>query len=118
MKLPVLHTAADLQAALDGMVAFNRAWLRTHRAPRLYSSGVRYKREWPREEWLPIPEALRRGVADCEDLAAWRAAEVAGARAVPERQKGGGWHIVVRHRDGRREDPSRRLGMRAPGVTR
>lgn len=110
--LPVLRSKAGLQAALDALTAFNRHWLATHpTTPELYRSGVRYEREYPRERWLPVPLVLAERIGDCEDLAAWRAAELGrGARAVPLKTRSG-WHIVVRKADGSIEDPSRRLGM-------
>ncbi|MCP5118413.1 MAG: hypothetical protein GY953_46975 [bacterium] len=125
VRIPPLATAADLRDALEALTVFNAAWLaRRPSFPRLMSSGVRYRREYPREEWLSAPEVERRGVGDCEDLAAWMAAElrlgrgdVGGiarpvmARAVPERQRSGNWHIVVRTPSGRRIDPSKMLGM-------
>lgn len=58
------------------------------RTPLLYQSGVKYKVEVPRpgktgcddgdgqERFLSAPYVLRQGHADCEDLAAWRCAEL------------------------------------------
>jgi len=61
-------------------------------------------------------QTYARGGGDCEDLAAWRAAElrIAGepARVVVVRSAPGVLHAVVRRANGRIEDPSRRLGMR------
>ena len=108
---------------LEALTLVNVAWLREHaqRAPWLYESGVRYEEEPPgRDEWQDIPETLKRGEGDCEDLACWRLAElrvrsledarpfvkgtVYGPRTV--------YHVAVRRSDGRIEDPSRVLGMR------
>jgi hypothetical protein len=114
--LPDLRTRGELQAALDALTAFNRGWLALHPSTSpLYQSGVRYRREWPREEWLAIPLVKARGFGDCEDLAAWRAAELQErsgipARAIPLKVRSG-WHIVVQTGPGTIEDPSRRLGM-------
>lgn len=138
---------APLQICLDGLTAINvwhiRRSLRqaqrglTDRViPPLYMSGVVYREEAPgHEDWLDAPAVLKQGYADCEDLAAWRAAElqVAGhdvepvikwqwidrdvmirqgypAAKLPQR---GVWlvHCCVRWADGTIEDPSKILGM-------
>ncbi len=106
-----LNGRADIQDALDALTLLARRQLRRRALPRLYESGVRYKRESkrPRERWQTPLETLRRGIGDCEDLGTWRAAEV-GGRAFPVRA-GRGWHILVWRPDGRIEDPSRVLGM-------
>lgn len=109
---------ATLSAALEGLVACNYAILaKSKRCPGIYSAGVVYKRERKgREQWQTAPEVLRAGFGDCEDLAAWRAAElrVAGipARAVVIRTGPKMFHAVVRYPDGHIEDPSKRLGMK------
>ena len=105
--------------------------------PRLYDSGVVYKEEKPgREDWPDIPKVLSQGWGDCEDLAAYRAAELRvydGIDAEPvikwkwipvEEMRAAGWarhklprdgiwlvHCLVRHQDGTIEDPSLLLGM-------
>jgi hypothetical protein len=93
--------------------------------PLLYQSGVRYMEEPPgQEDWQDIPTTLRLGIADCEDLAVWRAAELNvryGIAARPifrEQKRPNGsylYHIQVLLPEGynpRIEDPSRILGMR------
>jgi hypothetical protein len=98
-------------------------YLKAHpEVPPLYESGVRYEEEpIGQEDWQDIPTSLKLGVADCEDLACWRAAELTvrhGIQAVPTftwkvRPNGGYlYHIQVKYPDGSIEDPSRRLGMR------
>lgn len=111
---------ATLTAALEGLVAVNVIYLERHpRTPKLYASGVRYRRE-PRgqEIWLTIPQVLRAGFADCEDLAAFRAAEciVAGipARAEVIRTGPRTFHAIVRLPGGQTLDPSVKLGMEKP----
>lgn len=114
----------ELQLGLDATTAWNVGALQSQPLPPIYSAGVRYQRE-PLcrtdgemhicEEWLTAHEAYRRGVADCDDLGPWLAATLrlagdAGARAIPRRSPAG-WHIIVRHGDGRIEDPSAKLGM-------
>jgi len=113
-------STATLSAALEGLVATNVVLLRRNRnAPALYESGVRYRKERPgREKWLTIPQTLRAGFGDCEDLAAWRAAELQmlgiPARAVVIRTGAKMFHAVVRLPGGRIEDPSVKLGMKKP----
>jgi len=112
------------RAALLGLqsadeVILRRAAARGRPLPPLYRSGVRYRLEAPgTESWDTADRCLRRGWGDCEDLAAWRAAELrvsggdprAHVTIVPTSQARQ-WHAVVRRGDGRLEDPSRRLGM-------
>lgn len=106
---------AALQAALLGLTALNRVVMRERHVPPLYTTGVVWKREpRGREDWDTADIALARGYSDCEDLAAWRAAELqeAGeteARAIVVPTGPGRWHAVVERGDGTRsiEDPSR-----------
>lgn len=104
--------------------------------PMLYESGVYYQEEPPgHEDWLDVWSALKQGNADCEDLAAWRCAElrVLGVPAEPvikyqwipremmikqgypanKLPAKGLWlvHCCVRLPDGQIEDPSKILGM-------
>lgn len=105
--------------------------------PRLYDSGVRYREEKPgKEDWPDIPKVISQGWGDCEDLAAYRAAELRvydGIEAEPvikwrwiptwkllragykknRLPKDGVWlvHCLVRFPDGSIEDPSKLLGM-------
>ena len=114
-KIPA--SESTLTALLEGLCAVNCVLLRRRQLPPLYKSGVRYKRERPgREKWLTAPETLAAGVGDCEDLAAWRCAELRvykgePARAIAMRSGKKKFHAVVQRADGRIEDPSRRLGM-------
>ena len=120
-----------LAGGVFGLMLQNLAWLRTYpNTPNLYDSGVTYKPERRRvqmgktleygEEWQTIPWVIYRGYGDCEDLGAWRAAELRakyGVKANPfikaRRMPSGFWraHVVVRWPDGRIEDPSAKLGM-------
>jgi hypothetical protein len=121
---------AAVGACLSALAAIDRDWLRAHPgAPLLYQSGVTYEEEPPgQDDWLDVATALAEGVADCEDLACWRAAELAvrsGVAAAPtylwRRRPRGGllYHIQVAWPDTSGkisraspvEDPSRRLGM-------
>lgn len=112
-----------LRKAIEFLVALNRDWLRRAggRVPMLYQTDVVYEREGrtiagrPKEVFRQIPEVLRRGEGDCEDLAAWRIAELRerGINAQPRITKHGNFfHVAVRLPDGRIDDPSKRLGMK------
>src|SRR5262245_56214121 len=84
--------------------------------PPLYSSGVRYKNE-PRDVWKHAADVLHDGNGDCEDLAAYRAAELRvsgedpGASVCTYQSGPKRYHAVVKRGDGTLEDPSRVLGM-------
>lgn len=138
---------APLQISLEGLAQIDEWQIRRSLRqaelgrsntviPPLYASGIVYREEAPgREDWLDVGAMLRQGHADCEDLAAYRAAElrVAGfdvepvikyqwiprevmlaqgypANKLPGR---GVWmvHCCVRWPDGTVEDPSKILGM-------
>lgn len=112
---------AYLDALLEGLVLANVVYLETHpKTPRLYDSGVRYKRERPgRENWLIIPQLYKARFGDCEDLGAALAAECivfdgldAFAFAVRTGKKKFHTKVGIRQ-DGEVlvEDPSRVLGM-------
>lgn len=90
--------------------------------PGIYLSGVRYKREpreWPYECFDNIERCLARGWGDCDDLAAWRCAELLskGEKASiivswKPTELGKLYHVTVRRANGAKEDPSLKLGMR------
>lgn len=126
-----------IELLLESLAAWNVELLSQMRRrniafPRLYESGVRYERErnWIQlpdgriervglEDWIDCLEAVRRGQADCEDLACWRAAELRleGLPAkvlffIGEHDGRRLFHIIVDRGDGQLEDPSRALGMR------
>lgn len=122
---------------LRGVVASNLVTMREARRrgkpiPPLYESGVEYERErGPGEEFADVLTVLRRGWGDCDDLVAWRIAELlieghrAGARIYWRGKKPPfKMHAQVRHAplckcsfchgrypEGRIEDPSRFLGL-------
>ncbi len=84
--------------------------------PPLYQSGVVYRRQQGPERFLPLPIVYARGHGDCDQLAAWRCAELqcAGinAKAVPYFSAPKLMHVIVLLPDGTTEDPSKLLGMR------
>lgn len=123
--------ASLAQGFLRGVVANNQLIIRTYKRlgkpiPPLYHSGVRYEREpWTdREEFADILTVLKRRWGDCDDLAAWRVAELreqgekgADVRIYwrpPHQRKPGKpmvMHVQVRRANGDIEDPSRFLGL-------
>jgi hypothetical protein len=118
---PLSHDT--LRTLLFALMHVDELYLRAHpETPPLYQTGVRYQEEPPgQEDWQDIPTTIALKIGDCEDLACWRAAELRvkyGIQAVPtfvwKKRANGGYlyHILVRHPDGRVEDPSRALGMR------
>ena len=117
-----VHSVPQVTAALEGLVRVAMCQLREAREagrpfPRLYESGVRYAPEDGAEEWLGPTDVYARGYGDCEDLVAWRVAEL----RLSGRTRAQGWcyspragliHCVVREGGRIVEDPSARLGMR------
>jgi len=115
-----------LEIQLEALVAANVFWLPRHpEAPDLYKSGAVYVPEPPGEDhWQDIPRCLELvgGYgSDCEDLSAWRVAELRvrynepAARCDVMARKLGRFtlfHIRVRRQDGSLEDPSKILGMK------
>lgn len=122
----------DLNAALRAATFIAAYELGRYRLPQLYQSGVVYHFEpvcdAPVGAARLLPGACERtlsprqviaegSLADCNTLAPWLAAQriLEGQRcaAVAIRSPSiGGWHCIVRHADGRIEDPSIVLGMR------
>lgn len=130
-----IDNALALRDLLDCMIALNMSFLRKHRVPPLYSSGVTYGRThiWEPISALYLPNKTPlnrvfwepRGVSggerrgDCKSLATARIAELrlAGKHAEPvfrwaKRPVGNAldFHILVQTPEGW-EDPSRKLGM-------
>ena len=116
-----------LKILLWSLIKLNLEYLRMNpNTPMLYRSGVRYIREKEGEEiWPDIGACLRMGGGDCEDLAAWRTAELI-ANGIPARPAwryrrvrmpsgtlGVLYHILVWTPKGF-EDPSKLLGMNGP----
>lgn len=113
---PIAANRAALERAAERLTRAAERDLRRAPQPPLYQSGVRWQAERGREDWLVPSQVARQGHADCEDVSAWRAAELRlrgerDARVAVRRVGPNAWHAVVRRADGRIEDPSRRLGM-------
>lgn len=113
---------------LECLVNCNRTYLQSHpQTPRIYESGVRYTHEDSTEDWEGIPAIRKHGGGDCEDLGAWRVAELreAGEPAKPYlkfTEVEGFWHYHIQVQRMKRdqhgnwvngiiEDPSALLGM-------
>jgi hypothetical protein len=124
VRVNVPPAPGALEAMAEGLVRLNM-WLFEAaerrggiELPPLYETGIVYRREPKgREWWETAADALglvadRSG--DCEDLAAFRAAELryyedVDARVKVIRTPRGSFHAVVEHPDGTIEDPSRVL---------
>lgn len=109
----------DLQFFLNRLVVINRYLIKTRILPPLYKSGIVYAREavGQSEHWQTADQLLKSRVGDCEDIAAYRCAELLEAGELARIRltlKGRTWHVQVRREDGRIEDPSRILGMQNP----
>lgn len=125
LEIPVREGAYLL--LLDALTAINvwtreRASIHGYPFPSVYDGALTYEQEPPGFEiWATTPALYARGVGDCEDIAADRAAELqlAGipARAVIRLEhrtaEGTFWHVLVKHPDGTLEDPCIALGMRS-----
>jgi hypothetical protein len=115
---------------LEALVGADTLWLaeqmkhgKTLEELSIYKSPVIYKLdERDSNDWLDIPNLLRRGYGDCKSLSAWRIAELrmAGVSARPFirwpesalQPKRRVLHALVRWPGGKIEDPSLALGMR------
>jgi hypothetical protein len=142
-----LHTSASFETAneavahevlnsmLECLVQMNVALMRSQRFPPLYSTHVRYRQEpLGDENWRDAAIVLRAGFGDCEDLAAYRVAELRVMHKVPARcifrwrtfvvegkSRVKLYHILVGvPHEGKMliEDPSKRLGMPASAPER
>lgn len=128
-ELNSLNESADpnivaglIESLCESLVGFNEMWLTEFPgSPLLYSSGVVYRAEAPsREMFWDVPRILQHGYADCEDLSAYRVAELRVKFGIPafcrvqyEYQPDGTilYHVIVATPDGLSEDPSVILGM-------
>lgn len=117
MEVPASPEA--IAAAVEGLTSLNYKLMRLAREsgggfPPLYESGVLYRREKKDHEfWENCIVLLRLGEGDCEDLSAYRAAELrmegepATVQIIPTRRHS--YHAIVQRGDGTLEDPSRIL---------
>lgn len=115
--------AALCRNLLETLIGANRETLKTRPdIPPLYASGVRYRNEPFGCEWFDdILICLNRGWGDCDDLVAWRIAELREQGELAEihmfwqpgikNPRTRLFHVVVRRANGDIEDPSAILGM-------
>lgn len=123
-------SAIAMRALLDCLLAIDCAEIVANPGlPEVYASGVKYRvrhSQCGEDMWRDILACVEEGIADCKDLACWRAADLIvrhGIRAYPifirqERPDGGQlFHILVWREDqpDHPEDPSLKLGMTASG---
>lgn len=118
-------TIPELEALVFGLGAQSYAQLadpaNRGKIPPLYSGKIVYRRELPRrEEWQSALETAERGYGDCEDLVAYRLAELRAqgvlAKPVITAVNPALRHVTLTYTDPQtrqlvHEDPSRLLGM-------
>ena len=114
------RSAEVMTLLLGALVECNLEYLKKHpKTPHPYKAGIRYMREVHAERWKGIPEILKDGEGDCEDLACYLAAYLVFHEVKPvsvtlrwKKVRGGGrlFHVLVRGPKGL-EDPSKKLGM-------
>lgn len=102
--------------ALEGLVCVDLVLMDRSALPPLYRSGVAYRRERGTENWKNAEQVFKAGYGDCEDLSAWRVAELRragelGSYCYVVKTGPSLWHVQVMREDGRIEDPSVILGM-------
>lgn len=101
-----------VKCTIEGLAAAARPFLRSRGVPPLYESGVRFQMEpnHGRFEEFALPwTTWERGWGDCDDLVIWRIAELPGATCATK-WLGNEFHVQVRLRSGKIEDPAIRLG--------
>lgn len=109
-----------IEALVEGLVRLNVVLMgyaeqRGVESPTLYESGITYRREPKGSEWWEnasdVIGVVARRSGDCEDLAAYRAAELRYYDGEPARVRivrtSRAFHAVVERGDGSMEDPSR-----------
>lgn len=120
-----VESIGEIEGAVFGLAAQSYAQMtdpqKRGKIVPLYSGAIRYEREpLRRENWQSAYTTATRGKGDCEDLAAYRVAELRakGILAFPVvRQINPSLrHVTVRYLDPRtkawvHEDPSKKLGM-------
>ena len=131
--------APVIKMILETQVAINQLYIRLHKVPPIYRSGIRYReepmnllrlgRQRPEavEEFACIPAIIERGWDDCDGIGPWRCAELrhhgekAKIRLTWRRHPQTGqkiFHVVVRRGNGDVEDPCAKLGMPTGSVER
>ncbi|MFI4978534.1 MAG: hypothetical protein ACHQC8_07675, partial [Solirubrobacterales bacterium] len=129
ITVPKKHVDEEtLGASLEASTLVAQRQVRARAVPPLVSAIEAGDVKWKPEpegqgfEGFDLPEdVMARGWGDCDDLAAWWAAELResgvdpDARATVFESKPGRWHAVVTRGDKSEDDPSRWAGMGKPG---
>ena len=118
-QLPVGTRLSILHSLLNALTLENLGILYYNNVPSIYQIAPKYKLKVADiDEWLDIPDIIKRKTGDCKDFACWRAAELMrqgeSARPFIQYKKQGDvdlYHIVVQRGNGQIEDPSKLLGM-------
>jgi hypothetical protein len=120
-SLGVPSSPGTYSAALEGLTGVNEVLMRRDPSiPPLYSTGTRWELRPgdPSETmWRYAPDVATQGWGDCQDLSAYRAAELRVSGADPQASVRvyptgpNRYHAVVARGDGSVEDPSVILGM-------
>lgn len=120
VRMIVGTSPAQVRAAVLGLAGVSLVQMTERQLPPLYGGTIRYAREpIGRERWQTAEETAARGAGDCEDLAAYRVAELRrqgiAATILIRVVRPDLWHVLVQWPDGRTEDPSAKLGMGGQG---
>jgi len=118
-ELPVGTRLSILHSLLNALTLENLGILHYNNIPSIYVVAPKYNLKVSDiDEWLDIPDIIKRKTGDCKDFACWRVAELRrqGEMANPfiQYKKQGDidlFHIVVQRSNGVIEDPSKLLGM-------
>ena len=119
---PPEDIARVVELLIEALATANMAEMRANPFPTLATGAIRYDLEESQELFDDATLVLSRRSGDCDDLAAYRLAELwiegdHGARAHvrwqadPTNQIPWGFHAMVRRGNGQIEDPSVKLGM-------
>src|SRR5208337_2966832 len=129
LTVPKEHVDEDtLGKALEASTAVAQRQVASGTVPPLQDAIDAGQVKWTPEpkdqgfEGFDLPEdVMARGWGDCDDLAAWWAAELRESGDDPDaapivyQSKPSRWHAVVQRGDGSIDDPSRWAGMGKPG---
>lgn len=123
MSNAILHipTSAQMyEAALEGLTREDELLIAAGEVPAsVYDAGAVYRKE-RQDVWRHAKDVADEGWGDCEDLAAYRAAElrVSGedpdAKVITYQTGPRRYHAVVQRGSGVIDDPSIALGMKVP----
>lgn len=116
MEMQIPATIEAIECTVEALTALNFYIMTIAKQkgggfPPLFESGIVYRRERGTERWQNAIDLLRAGEGDCEDLAAYYAAELRmkgiPARVAIVKTRRDTYHAVVELPDGQLVDPSR-----------